>query len=120
MWFLDTLAAQPFIAIFLVVAVGYALGRLTVKGIGLGATAATLIVALLVSFAAAEVGVVFSIPELASTIFFNLFMFSVGMKVGPQFLAGIRRDAKNFILIGLFIPLGALGLIFAIRALFDL
>jgi putative transport protein len=120
MWVLHTLAGQPFIAIFLVVAAGYALGRLNVKGIGFGSVASTLIVALVVSFIAAELGVRFQIPELASTIFFNLFMFSVGMKVGPQFLAGIRKDAKNFILIGLFIPLASLGLILGIRELFDL
>jgi putative transport protein len=119
-WISRTLAAQPFIAIFLVVAAGYALGRVTVKGLGLGSVASTLVIALGASFIAAERGIQFEIPELASTIFFNLFMFSVGMKVGPQFLAGMRRDAKNFILIGLFIPVAALGLILGVRALFDL
>jgi putative transport protein len=45
-------------------------------------------------------------------------MFSVGMKVGPQFISGIRRDAKQFLFMGLLIPLLSLGLIFLIRAVF--
>jgi putative transport protein len=112
------LAKQPFILLFLVVAAGYALSRLKVRGIGLGATASTLIIALAVSLIAALRGTKIAIPEFASTLFFNLFMFAVGMKVGPQFLSGLRRDAKRFIVLGLLIPLLALGCIFAVRAIF--
>ena len=114
------LAKQPFILLFLVVAAGYALGRVKIKGVGLGATASSLIVALLVSLLAAARGATIAIPELASTIFFNLFMFSVGMKVGPQFLSGLKRDAGKFIFFGLFIPAGSIGLAFAMRAVFHL
>ena len=59
-----------------------------------------------------------SIPEFASTVFFNLFMFAIGMKVGPQFLSGLRRDAGKFIALGLLIPGLAVALIFVVRALF--
>jgi len=106
--------------LFLVVAAGYVLGRFKVKGIGLGATASTLVVGLIVSLVSAHVGAPLSIPEFAGTIFFNLFMFAVGMKVGPQFLSGLRRDAGKFILLGLLIPGLAIGLMFAVRALFHL
>jgi len=112
------LAKQPFILLFLVVAAGYALGRLKVRGIGLGATASTLTIALVTSLIAALRGTTLALPEFASTLFFNLFMFAVGMKVGPQFLSGLRRDAKRFVVLGLLIPLLALGLIFVVRALF--
>jgi putative transport protein len=113
------LGKQPFVLLFLVVAAGYGLGRLQIKGVGLGATASTLIVALLVSLLAAREAVAFSIPEFASTIFFNLFMFSVGMKVGPQFVSGLRRDARHFILLAVMVPLLSVALMFAVRALFD-
>ena len=46
------LAKQPFILLFLVVAAGYALGRVKIKGIGLGATASSLVIALGVSLLA--------------------------------------------------------------------
>lgn len=117
---LGDLGKQPFILLFLVVAAGYALGRVKIKGVGLGATASTLIIALAISLWAAKSGIHFSIPEFASTIFFNLFMFSVGMKVGPQFLSGLRRDAGHYIFLALFIPLLSFGLMFAVRAIFDL
>ena len=113
------LAGQPFILLFLLVAGGYALGRLKVKGISLGATAATLVLSLAVSlWAARAYDIRFAIPEFASTVFFNLFMFSVGMKVGPQFVSGLRRDAKQFLVMGLLIPLLSLGLIFLIKAIY--
>jgi putative transport protein len=112
------LAKQPFILLFVVVAAGYALSRVKVRGIGLGATASTLIIALVVSLLAARHGTRFAIPEFASTLFFNLFMFAVGMKVGPQFLSGLRRDAKRFVLLGLLVPAGSLAFIFLVRAMF--
>jgi putative transport protein len=119
-WLWSTLGNQPFILLFLIVAAGYGLGRLQVKGVGLGATASTLLIALAVSLLSARTGTVFEIPEFASTVFFNLFMFSVGMKVGPQFLSGLRRDAARFIVIALLIPLLSVALIFAVRAIFTL
>src|SRR5262249_14657703 len=73
------LAKQPFILLFLVVAAGYALSRLKVRGIGLGATASTLTIALATSLIAALRGTKIAIPEFASALFFNLFMFAVGM-----------------------------------------
>ena len=114
------LGTQPFLLLFLVVAGGYALGRVKIKGVGLGATASSLVIALGVSLLGTVRGAQIAIPELASTIFFNLFMFSVGMKVGPQFLSGLKRDARKFIFFGLFIPFAAAGLMLAMRALFDL
>jgi putative transport protein len=111
---------QPFVLLFLVVAAGYALGRVKIKGVGLGATASSLVLALAVSLAAASAGVQIAVPELASTIFFNLFMFSVGMKVGPQFLSGLKRDAGKFIFFGLFIPFASIGLMLGLRAVMHL
>jgi putative transport protein len=117
---LPWLGKQPFILLFVVVAAGYALGRIKIRGIGLGATASTLLIGLGISLWAALIGIRYAVPELASTIFFNLFMFSVGMKVGPQFLSGLRRDAGKFIFFGLFIPFVSIGLLLALRAVMHL
>jgi putative transport protein len=116
-----TFAKQPFVLLFVIVAVGYMLGRVSVKGISLGSTAATLLLALAVSLGAEQAfGLKYQIPEFAGTVFFNLFMFSIGMKVGPQFIAGLRRDAGKFLLLGLLIPLLSVAAMFAMRAMFDL
>lgn len=110
-WVLNALAHQPFILLFLVVGAGYAVGAIQIKKVGLGATASTLIIGLAVSLLAnARYGVHISIPEFASNLFFNLFMFSVGVKVGPQFIAGLKRDAKKFVFLGIAVPLVSLGL----------
>ncbi|HEY8945282.1 MAG TPA: TrkA C-terminal domain-containing protein, partial [Polyangiaceae bacterium] len=102
---LSFLARQPFILLFLVMAAGYALAKLKIAGISLGATAGTLIVGLGLSLLASAVyGIAFSLPEFASTLFFNLFMFSVGMKVGPQFLVGLHRSARSLIVLALTVP----------------
>lgn len=117
---LTWLGGQSFILLFLVVAAGYALGRVKIKGIGLGTTASSLVLALGVSLWGTSVGAKIAVPPIASTIFFNLFMFSVGMKVGPQFLAGLKHDAGKFMFFGLAIPLLSAGLTLAMRALVHL
>ena len=114
------LGHQPIVLLFLVVAGGYALGRVKIKGIGLGATASTLVIALAISLVDAILGVKIEIPEITSTIFFDLFMFAVGMKVGPQFLSGLKRDAAKFIFFGLFIPAASIGLMQAMHAFMHL
>ncbi len=118
---LEFLEAQPFILVFLVVAVGYALGRLKLFGIGLGATGATLLVGLVISvWAVARHGVQFDLSAFASTIFFNLYMFAVGMKVGPQFISGLRSNAMRYIVLALFVPMVSLGVMLAFAAVVDL
>jgi putative transport protein len=115
------LGQQPFVLLFATLTLGYALGRVRIKGFGLGVTASTLLVGLGVSLTAARLfDVEYAIPEFAGTIFFNLFMFSVGMKVGPQFVSGLRRDAAKFVWIALLVPALSLAAMLALRALFDL
>jgi putative transport protein len=99
------LGKDPFVLLFLVVTAGYVLGRLQIRGIGLGTTGATLVVALELSvWALAGEGIRFEVAGFASTVFFNLFMFAVGMKVGPQFVSGLKRDASKFIILAFLIP----------------
>ncbi len=114
------LASQPFVLLFFTVALGYALGRVKLGGIGLGATVAILLIGLGLSLWASARGVDFQFADLTGSVFFNLFMFAIGMKVGPQFLSGLRRDARAFITIGLLVPLVSIGLMFAVRAVFHL
>lgn len=112
---------QPFILLFLVVAAGYALGQLKVKGVGLGATAATLLVGLVLSiWASAGHGIQFALPEFTSTVFFDLFIFAIGMKVGPQFLAGVHREGRHFLVLAVLIPLLSVLMTLAAKYVFAL
>lgn len=113
---LNYLRREPFILLFLVVAAGFALGEVKVKGVGMGSTAATLLLALVVSFWAFHTHKIqYALPEFTSTVFFNLFIFAIGMKVGPQFLGGIHREGKHLIILALLVPLLSSALVYASR-----
>ncbi len=115
------LAKQQFVLLFLTMAGGYGIAKISVKGISLGATAGTLLLALALSlWANARHGVEFKLPDFVGSLFFNLFMFAVGMKVGPQFLVGLREGAKDFIILGFLVPLLAAGLLLGMNALLHL
>ncbi len=109
---------EHFTLLFLVMAGGYLLGKVTVKGITMGPAAGSLVIAIgLSSWASARHGIQFHLPPFASTLFFNLFMFAIGVKVGPQFLPGLGRGAKNYVLLAVLVPLVAFALAVLLGAL---
>ncbi len=92
------LKEQPFVLVFLVVGAGFLLARVTIFGISLGIVAWTLIFGLLLSLFAVRSGSVsFALPQILQTIFFNLYIFCVGLRVGPQCFAGLERNGKQFV-----------------------
>ncbi len=96
------LSHNPFAYLFLALAMGYPLGRLSLCGISLGATAGTLIVGIAISFTAKTLyGMTFHIPGLVEDIALMMFMYALGMKVGPQFFSGFKRGGWDFFVIGL-------------------
>jgi putative transport protein len=87
------LADQPFVALFLVLGLGHLLGRVRIGFFSLGSTAGAMAVALLVgSLAYRLANVHFAIPDLLNTLFLALFTYAVGLRVGPQFIDGLRRQ----------------------------
>ena len=108
---LHFLGTQPFVLLFLVLAIGTELGRLKFGFISLGSTASTLLVGIAISLCAYLLfDIKYQVPTLLTTIFLNLFMFAVGLKVGPQFFSGLRLDGIKFIIIAVLV----VGLNFAI------
>lgn len=98
---LDFLAAQPFVLLFLTLALGTVVGRWKLGFLSLGSTAGTLLVGILVSlWAFLGHDIRYEVPSLLTTVSLNLFMFAVGLKVGPQFFAGLRLDGLKFVAIG--------------------
>jgi putative transport protein len=93
-WFQQRLTDLPEVSLFLCLALGYALGSVKIKGIGLGTVVGTLIVALGLGLAA-DNGV--NIPPFAKTVFFALFMFSTGYEVGPEFFRGLGKGGAKMI-----------------------
>ena len=100
--FFELLDKQPFVFLLLALAFGYPLGRVKVGPISLGATAGTLLVGVAISLTAkVAFDMTYSIPGLVSTIFLLLFMYALGLRVGPQFFAGLRSGGMAFIVIAL-------------------
>ena len=110
-------------ACFIVAGLGYALGRITIKGVSLG-TAGVFIVALLfgalfseyisdaLSMTASD-GSLVDYSSNALKIFENIglvfFVSAVGFIAGPSFISNLKKNFKSYILIGLIVILaGAL------------
>jgi len=111
---LDFGASHPFVLLFTTLALGTALGRVKMGFLTLGSTAGTLLVGLAVSlWAYLGFGIRYAVPGLLTTVFLNLFMFAIGLKVGPQFLAGLRRDGAKGVGIALGVVLLNFGIVLA-------
>lgn len=85
-WIQGILTAHPEIAFFLVLGLGYLLGKLSLGGFKLGAVTGTLLAGVLVG----QLGV--TLPNEVKQCFFLLFLFAIGFRTGPQFFRGLRSD----------------------------
>jgi putative transport protein len=118
---LQFLGSYPFVLLFTTLALGTALGRLKLGFITLGSTAATLLVGIAISlWAYLGYGIRYAVPALLTTVFLNLFMFAVGLKVGPQFIAGLRRDGAKGVVIAVVVVVLNFGIALAGAKLFGL
>lgn len=118
--FFHFLQAQPFIAIFGVVAIGMWLGARKVGGISLGSVVCIILVGLVTSIAAHSLaGVSLELPDILKTVFFNLFIFAIGVKIGPQFFSGLERDGWHLVTIGLIVAVLAPAIAYGCGLLFD-
>ena len=88
---LTFLAGQPILLLFVVIGLGSAIGRLKVRGVGLGA-AGVLFLAIGLSAWASHYGINLQIPEALGTLGLTLFTFTVGIVSGATFFASLRRS----------------------------
>ncbi|MEU5953972.1 aspartate-alanine antiporter [Streptomyces sp. NPDC047525] len=78
---------HPELLVFITVAIGFLFGKLRYKAIGLGAVTGCLIAGLLLG---AQFKV--EIDGTVKNLFFTMFLFALGYKVGPQFFRGLKKD----------------------------
>ncbi len=86
-WMIETLRRHPEVALFLTLALGYALTRVRVGPIRLNAVVAVLIAGVAIGQLRIDV------PASLQWVFFVLFLFSIGYQTGPQFFRGLGRSA---------------------------
>jgi putative transport protein len=84
---LTSLREHPELAIFLTLAVGFVLGRIRVGSFKLGNVVGTLIAGVLIGQFDIKV------DPTVKAVFFSLFLFATGYKVGPQFFRGLKKNA---------------------------
>ena len=98
------LGAQSWVFILVALAIGYPLGRIKFGPISLGSTASALLAAVVLSMIAqAAFDLTYSIPGIVSTIFLSLFMYALGLGVGPKFFAGLKSAGLAAIVCGVII-----------------
>ena len=100
----SVISTAPEIFLLLAIALGTALGRLQIKGFSIGTTACTLIVAVILG----QLGT-FVIPPLFKSIFFSLFVFTIGYKSGPEFFASL--SFRTLSQVGVALVVGSTGLL---------
>ena len=101
-WFVTSLRENPELAIFLTLAIGFVIGRLRIGSFSLGNVVGTLLAGVVVGQLEVR------IDPLVKLVFFDLFLFATGYKVGPQFFRGLRKNALSQALLTLVLCLASL------------
>ncbi|CAG9187475.1 aspartate:alanine exchanger family transporter [Cupriavidus pinatubonensis] len=107
---LKWLAANPYILLFVVVGGAVLLGKVTIKGYGLGMVASAIVVGAAVSAMASTYGIKMSLDNFTRLLFYYLFMYGVGLRVGPSFINSLTGDGLKFTILAILCSvLGLLG-----------
>ena len=81
--------AEPLLALFVTIALGYLVGKIKIGSFVLGGIAGTLLVGVIIG----QLGV--NIDSGIKNIFFALFIYAVGYQGGPQFFHALNRRSLN-------------------------
>src|SRR5512146_817294 len=97
------LRSHPELALFLTLAVGFTLGKLRIGSFTLG----TVLGCLLAGVAIGQLGV--HVNDTVKSVFFSLFLFATGYKVGPQFFRGLRKDGLPQVALSVLVAVSCLA-----------
>ncbi|MFE9252406.1 aspartate-alanine antiporter [Streptomyces sp. NPDC007088] len=83
----DIFQPYPELLVFITVAFGFLVGKLRYKAIALGSVTGCLVIGLVFG---AQLKV--EIDATVKNLFFTMFLFALGYRVGPQFFRGLKKD----------------------------
>jgi len=86
-YLVTALRENPELAVFLTLAAGFVLGRIRIGSFQLGSVVGTLLAGVLIGQLDIHVA------PIVKVVFFDLFLFATGYKVGPQFIRGLGKGA---------------------------
>lgn len=107
------LHGMPVLCLLLSILLGTVIGRVHIKGVGLGAVVGTLLAGLVIGIIARP-----ELPEQMRWLFFYLFLFSIGYSVGPQLFSGSLRQTLPQVALAVTIGVSGLASVIAVVALF--
>jgi putative transport protein len=111
-WFADALRDNPELALFLTLAIGFALGRIRIGSFELGPIVGCLFAGVVVG----QLGIPVSQP--LKNAFFLLFLFAIGYRTGPLFFRGLKATALPQVALTVILCLTALATTYTTALLF--
>jgi len=118
--FFQFLADNPYILLFFTVGMAVFVGKGSIKGYGLGMVAAAVVVGAALATWASTYGVKLQLDNFAKSLFYYLFMYGVGLRVGPAFFNSLKKDGITFTILAVICSVLGLGLVILMCGLFDL
>lgn len=110
----ERLAADPVLLLFLVLGMGFMIGRIRFGSIQLGAVVGVLVAGLLLGHYGFE-----GDPSIQS-LGFVLFIFSVGYQAGPMIVQAARKDGRRYLSIAVIVAIVGFLVAFGLAHSFDL
>ena len=118
--FFKFLAANPFLLLFLTIGLAVWVGKFSVKGYGLGMVAAAIVVGVGLATWASTYGVKLQLDNFAKSLMYYLFMYGVGLRVGPSFFNSLKKDGLTFTILAVVCAVLGLGLVVVFSRMFEL
>src|ERR1044072_3285890 len=97
--FFQFLQQYPYLLLFFVVGLAVYIGWASIQGYGLGMVAGAIVVGAGLSVWASSYGVKLELNNFVKSLFYYLFMYGVGLRVGPSFVNSLRGDGIKFLVL---------------------
>lgn len=106
----QVLIDNPLLLLFVIAALSYPLGRIKIRGVGLGVSAV-----LFVGLAVGALDPNLKLPEIIYTLGLVIFVYTIGLSSGPGFFASFRRKGlrDNVLVVGMILVATAITLVAA-------
>ncbi len=118
--FFEFLKQNPYILLFFTVGTAVFVGKFSVKGYGLGMVAAAVVVGAALSTWASTYGVQLQLDAFAKSLFYYLFMYGVGLRVGPSFFNSLKKDGLKFTILAVICSVAGLALVVIVSKMLKL